>query len=148
MGTLDGANVEIFDAVGKDNIYIFGLNTHEVDELWRNGYIARDYYHNSESLKKVIDRFNSPIGSQDFSHIADYLLNGGYGVADPFMCLADFDSYMYSYKTATSDYSDRESWCRKSLMNTAASGIFASDNSIKNYAENIWHAKPVNKSNK
>ncbi len=145
VGTLDGANVEILDAVGKENIFIFGLNTHEVDELWRNGYTAIDYYHNSPTLRKVIDRFHSPIGNQDFSHISDYLINGGYGVSDPFMCLADFDSYLSIYKSAIANYSNREDWCRKSLMNTARSGVFASDNSINNYAKNIWHASPVYK---
>ena len=148
MGTLDGANVEILEAVGKDNMYIFGLNTHEVDELWRSGYIARNYYHNSQVIKNVVDRFNLPIGSQDFSHIADYLINGGYGVADPFMCLADFDSYVCAYKNAIKDYKNREDWSRKSLINTAKSGIFASDNSIIKYANDIWHALPVNKSKK
>ncbi len=148
MGTLDGANVEILEAVGKENMYIFGLNTHEVDELWRNGYEARNYYYSSPAIRKVIDRFSSPIASQDFSHIADYLVNSAYGVADPFMCLADFDSYMYSYKMATTDYADRTQWAQKSLMNTARSGIFASDNSINNYARNIWHASPVNQSHK
>ena len=145
MGTLDGANVEILEAVGKDNIYIFGLNSYEVDELWRNGYVARDYYHASPVLKNVIDRLGAPIGSQDFSHIADYLLNSSYGIADPFMCLADFDSYMHAYSGAISDYGNTESWSRKSLMNTATSGTFASDNSIRKYADEIWHASPVNK---
>ena len=145
MGTLDGANVEILEAVGRDNIYIFGLNTHEVDELWRNGYTSRDYYHTSPTLKKVIDRLYSPIGGQDFSHIADYLINPGYGVADPFMCLADFESYLYTYKTAIMNYSDKEAWARKSLMNTATSGVFASDNSIRKYANEIWHISPINK---
>ena len=148
MGTLDGANVEILDAVGRDNIYIFGMNTHEVDELWRNGYNAREYYHASPALKKVIDRLYQPIGGQNFSHIADYLINPGYGVADPFMCLADFDSYMYQYKLAIKDYEDKELWARKSLMNTATSGVFASDNSIRKYANEIWHISPINKPNK
>ena len=148
VGTLDGANVEILEAVGKDNIFIFGLNTHEVDELWRSGYTARDYYHSSKELKRVVDRFNSPIADQDFSHIADYLINGGYGVADPFMCLADFDSYLSIYKSALTNYKNREDWCRKSLINTAQSGTFASDNSINNYAKNIWHAAPVYKTKK
>ncbi len=148
MGTLDGANVEILAAAGRDNIYIFGLNTPEVEELWRNGYISRDFYHRSPKLKTVIDRLYHPIGGQDFSHIADYLVNGGYGVADPFMCLADFDSYIHTYGKAMKDYSDRENWNRMSLMNTATSGIFSSDNSIRNYAENIWHASPINKTQK
>ncbi len=145
MGTLDGANVEILEAVGRDNIYIFGMNTHEVDELWRNGYTARNYYHSSPVLKGVIDRLYSPIAGQDFSHIADYLINGGYGVADPFMCLADFDSYMHTYKTALHDYKDTMGFAKKSLMNTATSGVFASDNSIQRYANEIWHIQPINK---
>ena len=145
VGTLDGANVEILGATGRDNIYMFGLNTPEVEDLWRNGYISRDFYHRSEKLKRVVDRFNSPIGGQDFSFIADYLLNGGYGVADPFMCLADFDSYAYTYGRAMKDYSNREMWSRMSLMNTATSGVFASDNSISKYAAEIWHATPINK---
>lgn len=144
LGTLDGANVEILEAVGKENMYVFGLNTYEVDELWRNGYVARDYYHSSPVLKGVVDRFNTSIAEQYFSHIADYLLNSGYGIADPFMCLADFDSYLNAYKNAVKDYRNKEQWSQKSLMNTARSGVFASDNSIKNYADNIWHALPVN----
>ena len=146
IGTLDGANVEILDAVGKENIYIFGLNTHEVDELWRSGYTAKSYYHNSQALKKVIDRFNMPIFNQDFSYIGDYLVDGGFGVADPFMCLADFDSYLYAYRNAISDYNNQKNWARKSLINIARSGIFSSDCSIKKYADEIWHAHPVNKS--
>lgn len=144
MGTLDGANVEIAEAVGKDNIYIFGLNTAEVDGVWRNGYVSRDYYHASPVLKKVIDRLYSPIGGEDFSHIADYLISPGYGVADPFMCLADFESYLHSYRTATHDYKNKDKWARMSLMNTATSGVFASDNSIRHYAEEIWHVSPIN----
>ena len=144
MGTMDGANVEIFDACGKDNIYIFGLNTNEVDDLWRSGYNARSFYTASEHLRRVVDRLYSPIGGQDFSHIADYLINASYGVADPFMCLADFESYTHTYRRAMKDYANKEKWSRMSLMNTATSGVFASDNSIRNYANEIWHAKPIN----
>ena len=146
LGTLDGANVEIVEAVGRENAYIFGLNTHEVEELWRNGYNSRDYYHSSPVLKGVIDRLYRPIGGQDFSHIADYLINAAYGVADPFMCLADFESYMHAHKTATNDYGNKQEWAKKSLMNTATSGVFASDNSIRKYANEIWHITPINKS--
>ncbi len=142
LGTLDGANVEILEAVGADNIYIFGLNTAEVEELWRNGYCARDFYHGSESLHRAIDRLYSPIGGQDFRHIADYFI-GGYGVSDPFMCLADFNAYMFAYRSALSDKQDSARWNRMSLSNIAASGIFSSDQSVKKYAENIWHLRPV-----
>ena len=145
LGTLDGANVEICEAVGKENMYVFGLNAKEVDELWRAGYSAKGYYHASPTLKRVIDRLYSPIGGENFSHIADYLINPGYGVADPFMCLADFDSYLNAYRTALYDYSNTEKWSSMSLMNTATSGIFSSDNSISKYASEIWHATPIYK---
>ena len=143
LGTLDGANVEILDSVGDPNIYIFGLNTYEVDELWRHGYISREFYHSSEALHRTIDRLWYPIGGQDFSHIADYLINGGYTVADPFMCLADFDSYCVTAERALNDYRNRREWNRKSLMNIARSGRFSSDVSIRHYADEIWHIKPV-----
>ena len=145
MGTMDGANVEIYDACGKDNIYIFGLNASEVDELWKSGYSARSFYHGSEHLRRVVDRFYSPIAGQDFSHIADYLINAVNGIADPFMCLADFESYTHTYRKAMKDYANKDKWARMSLMNTATSGVFASDNSIRNYADEIWHATPINK---
>ena len=145
MGTLDGANVEILDAVGKDNMYVFGMNTGEVDELWRSGYNSRSFYLGSPVLKGVIDRLYHPIGGQDFSHIAEYLINSNYGVADPFMCLADFESYMQVYKGALVDFENTEKWSRMSLINTAKSGVFASDNSINKYASDIWHISPINK---
>ncbi len=143
MGTMDGANVEIFEAVGERNSYIFGLNTFEVEEMWHHGYNAKEIYHNSEKLRGVINRLYGSLGGQDFSHIADYLINGGYTVADPYMCLADFDSYCYEYGRAISDYADRLEWNRKSLWNIAGSGRFASDRSIRTYAEEIWHISPV-----
>ena len=143
LGTLDGANVEILDAVGKENIFIFGLNASEVEEIWKNGYVSTDFYHASTTLKKAVDRFNEKIGGQSFSYIYDYLIKGGFGIADPFMCLADFDSYYNTYKNTMSCYVDKKGWGKKSLINIARSGIFSSDNSIKQYAEKIWHAKPV-----
>ncbi len=142
LGTLDGANVEILEAVGSDNIYIFGLNTGEVEELWRNGYYARDFYQNSPMLRGAIDRLYSHIGGCDFSHIADYFI-GGYGVPDPFMCLADFDSYMNAHSRMLKDKTDSIHWNRMSLCNIASSGIFSSDQSIKKYANEIWHLSPV-----
>ncbi len=143
MGTLDGANVEIVEAAGRENAYIFGLNTYEVEELWRNGYVAREFCHSSEKLRRVIDRLYRPIGGEDFSFIADYLINGGFTVADPFMCLADFDSYENEHQLALLDYKNKKDWNRRSLFNIAESGRFASDVSIKTYAKEIWHMEPV-----
>ncbi len=143
LGTLDGANVEILDAVGDRNIYIFGLNAHEVEELWRHGYDARAFYRASDRLRAVIDRLSYPIAGQDFSHIADYLINSGHNVADPFMCLADFEAYRFAHDRAVEDYADREEWSRRSLVNIARSGRFAADNSIRTYANDIWHLRPI-----
>ncbi len=146
IGTMDGANVEICNSVGDDNIYVFGMNSWEVEELWRQGYEARDYYHNSERIRAVVDRFSRPIGGEDFSFIADYLVNGGYSVADPYMCLADFESYYNEYQRALTDYTTKPTeWARKSLVNIASSGRFSSDISIHNYANNIWRISPVRK---
>lgn len=145
LGTLDGANVEILDAVGDRNIYIFGLNTQEVEELWRYGYDARSFYRSSDRLRAVIDRLSYPIGGQNFSHIADYLIGSSQNVADPFMCLADFESYRFAYDRALIDYADRREWNRRSLVNIARSGRFASDNSIRTYASDVWHVRPIKK---
>ncbi|MBO5788417.1 MAG: glycogen/starch/alpha-glucan phosphorylase, partial [Clostridia bacterium] len=143
VGTLDGANVEILEAVGDHNMYIFGMNNHEVEELWRNGYHALDFYQRSERLRAVIDRFYRPIGGQDFGFMLNYLLFGTNGVADPYMCLADFDSYCYTYQKMLHDYQDRTAWNKRSLINIARSGVFASDVSIGKYASDIWHISPV-----
>ncbi len=145
LGTLDGANVEILDAVGRENIYIFGMNTEEVDELWRSGYDAKSFYRSSERLHEVVERLYHPIGGQSFSHIADYLINGTGAVADPFMCLADFDSYFYEHRRICTDYGDASGWNRRSLVNIAKSGRFASDESIQKYAKDIWRIEPVGK---
>lgn len=138
LGTLDGANVEIAEAVGEDSSYIFGLREHEVEALWRTGYDARAYYRASSRLRLAVDRLYSPIAGKDFSHIADYLIVGASAVADPYMCLADFEAYRSAFDRAVSDYEDRMGRARRSLVNIARSGRFASDRSIREYAERIW----------
>ena len=141
VGTLDGANVEMADAVGNDNIYIFGLTANEVDELWKRGYNAQLYYKESERLRGAIDRIGCGLAGEDFSNIEDYLLHNP-GVSDPYMCLADFDSYYATYNRALNDYDHRDLWTKKAIVNIAKAGYFASDRSIREYAENIWHIEP------
>ena len=143
IGTLDGANVEMAEAVGNDNIYIFGLTAKEVEELWKSGYSALTYYNNNQRLKAAIDRIKGGFNGEDFSGIANYFLHGNYSVADPYMCLADFESYFRTYNGAVADYADRTSWTSKAILNIAAAGHFASDRSIREYAENIWDLKRV-----
>lgn len=142
LGTLDGANVEMRDAVGDDNIYIFGLKADEVDDLWKQGYLSQQYYINSERLRSTIDRLRGNIGDSNFSGMVNYFLYSG-GVADPYMCLADFDSYMNTYGRMINTYHNEEAWTKKSLCNIAGAGFFSSDRSIREYADNIWHISEV-----
>ena len=140
IGTLDGANVEMLDAVGEENMYIFGLTSSEVDDLWLRGYNSAEFYANNEKLRKIINALNIGFAGESFADIASYLLTGQ-GVADPYMCLADFESYRTTHARAISDYQDKDKWNRMSLLNIAACGYFAADRSIKEYAENIWNIK-------
>ena len=143
IGTLDGANVEMKDAVGEDNIFIFGLNAKEVDDLWERGYRSVDYYNNSVKIKKAVDRLYAGFNGVSFANIANYLIGGFGGVADPYMCLADFDSYMTESEKIFKAYADKKTWGKMSLVNIAKSGFFAADRSIKEYAENIWHLTSI-----
>jgi len=144
LGTLDGANVEILEAVGLENFYLFGLTTPEVEDLWKRGYHSNVYYSASEQVRRAVDRLRGGFNGVDFTEFYNYLLTGP-GVADPYMCLADFDSYRGAYDRLLSDYQNREEWSRKSLYNIAGAGIFAADRSIRDYANNIWHISPIEK---
>ena len=142
IGTLDGANVEMLDAVGDDNMFIFGMTAKEVEDLWIRGYRSTEFYANNERLKRIINHLYIGFAGESFSDIATYLLSG-HGVADPFMCLADFESYRLTHDRLVTAYGDRENWSRMSLLNTAASGYFAADRCINEYAEKFWGIKPV-----
>ena len=142
IGTLDGANVEMLDAVGDDNMFIFGLTAAEVEELWLRGYRSVEFYANNERLARIVNALSVGFAGESFADIATYLLNG-HGVADPYMCLADFESYRLTHERAIKAYADREKWTRMSLLNTAASGHFAADRSIREYADRFWKLKPV-----
>lgn len=138
LGTEDGANVEIHKAVGDDNIIIFGMQTPEVLSLQKHGYSPTGYYNNNAELKNALDFIGHGIGGQSFDNIYNSLKN-----YDRYMALADFADYRKAQQKATALYNDREKWNAMSLVNIAESGIFAADRSISDYAENIWHIKPV-----
>ncbi len=140
IGTLDGANVEMLNCVGAENMYIFGLTSTEVDEMWLKGYNCAEFYTNNEKLRRILNALNVGFAGESFADIASYLMTGQ-GVADPYMCLADFESYRTAHARAISDYADKDKWNRMSLLNIAASGYFAADRSINEYAENIWGIK-------
>ncbi|MBE6646904.1 MAG: glycogen/starch/alpha-glucan phosphorylase [Ruminococcaceae bacterium] len=142
IGTLDGANVEMLDAVGRDNMYIFGLTANEVEQMWLRGYRSAEFYSNNERLKRIVNFLAIGFAGESFADIATYLLTG-HGIADPYMCLADFESYRLAREDMIAAYSDREKWTRMSLLNTSAAGFFAADRSIKEYADKFWNLKPV-----
>ncbi|MBP9989450.1 MAG: glycogen/starch/alpha-glucan phosphorylase [Ruminococcus sp.] len=138
LGTMDGANVEIYDSVGKDNIMIFGMSTPEVNELKNSGYNPMNYYQNNADIRKVIDFVNSGINGKTFPEIGGTITHH-----DPYMVLADFADYKAAQSKIEELYKDREKWNRMSLMNVAGAGIFACDRAINEYAKNIWHTTPL-----
>nr|MBO4518002.1 glycogen/starch/alpha-glucan phosphorylase [Clostridia bacterium] len=142
IGTLDGANVEMLAACGAENIFIFGLTAKDVDALWARGYNSSEFYVNNKKLIGVIDALNKGFNGQSFSDISQYLLTGS-PVADPYMCLADFGDYCAIHEKADEIYGNKNQWAKMSLNNIASAGVFAADRSIKEYAEKIWHLKPI-----
>lgn len=142
LGTLDGANVEISEQVGLENIVIFGMKDNEVQELWSKGYSANRFYEENPLLRRVLDRLDEGFNGQSFYHIKKYLLSN-YPIADPFMCLADFGDYMRAHHEMDRLYRNRRKWNQMSLINIAHAGVFSADRAIKEYAERIWDLKPV-----
>ena len=135
LGTMDGANVEIHDAVGKDNILIFGMTTPEVNDLKRSGYVPQNYYNNNAEIHEIIEFINKGIGSKTFGEIGGTIV-----YHDPYMVLADFADYRRMQKRAEEIWHDTARWDKMSLMNISGAGRFAADRAINEYAENIWHA--------
>lgn len=144
IGTLDGANVEMSEAVGDDNIFIFGLRANEVEEMWQKGYNSSLYYNQDSRIRKITEALIKGFNGESFSDMANYLLTGS-PVADPYMCLADFESYYKTQNIVKNLYTnDKERWAKISLKNIAGAGIFSADRSIKEYADNIWNLKSLN----
>jgi len=147
LGTMDGANCEIFDCVGKDNIYIFGLTAEEVDRGYAN-YRAHEMYETNPRIRKImeqlIDGTLSPENPRMFQEIYHGLLFGeGGGMADPYFVLKDLPDYVTTHKRLLKDYDDKDVWLRKAVLNTASSAMFTSDRTISEYNDKIWHLKPL-----
>ena len=138
MGTLDGANVEIHEAVGDDNIFLFGLTTPEVNTLKQNGYHPYEYMNNNPVIRRAMEELQRGFGGVDFKDIYNSLSK-----VDPYMVLADFESYSQVQQRAAQVYRDQRRWNQMGLVNTAMAGRFAADRAIREYADNIWHAKPI-----
>jgi starch phosphorylase len=143
IGTLDGANVEIKEEVGDENIFIFGLNVDEVAALWARGYQPWEFYNSDEELRAVIDWLGSdyftPGEHGAFGAVHGSLLQGG----DPYLVLADFRRYCDCQAKVDAAYRDKAKWAKMAILNTARLGKFSSDRTIREYAKEIWNLKPV-----
>ena len=145
IGTLDGANVEMQAATGADNMYIFGLTAAEVEALWLRGYRSTEFYANNIGLSRIVNQLNVGFAGESFANLASYLLSGEHGIADPYLCLADYESYRTTHAQMIRDYADKRKWNQMSLLNIAASGEFAADRSIEEYAQRIWNLQKMPK---
>jgi starch phosphorylase len=143
VGTLDGANVEIGEEVGPDNIFIFGLTVDQVEELWRNGYNPYDYYNADEELRAVVDWVGSNYFTPDEPGALASLKHSFLGGGDPYLCLADFRSYSDAQLKIDAAYRDKSRWAKMAIMNTARVGKFSSDRTIHEYAREIWNLPAV-----
>ena len=142
VGTLDGANIEIAEEVGDENIFIFGLNVDEVHALDKVGYNPFDFYYNNKEIKVVLDwletDYFTPGKPGALASLKHSLLEGG----DPYKVLADFESYSNAQQKADKAYRDKSGWAKMAILNTARMGKFTSDRSIKDYVDKIWKLEP------
>ena len=140
VGTLDGANVEMHEVLGDENMFLFGLKAEEVKEMRDTGYNPFNLYSRDPNLHRILDQMGA--GFRDgvrYDDLVQRLLMGGSSPADEYMLLADFASYCAAERRMVETYADRKKWNQMSLHNIARSGIFAADRSIADYAETIWH---------
>jgi starch phosphorylase len=142
IGTLDGANVEIAEEVGRDNIFIFGLTVEEIAKL-KPHYSPWDYFHSDPELNEILNMIGagyfSPLDKELFHPILFSLLEGG----DQYFVLADYRAYVECQERVAQAYLDQDQWTRKSILNTAKMGKFSSDRTIQEYAQSIWRVSPV-----
>lgn len=149
IGTMDGANVEISEQVGMDNIYIFGMRSDTVLDMYRErNYNPMTIFETNQELRLAMTQMidgtvlpDAPSALQDLYHS---LLIGDWGnMADPFFVLKDFGSYSMAQRRIDADYADRDKWNRMAVINTAMSGVFSSDRTIREYNDTIWHLDPL-----
>lgn len=144
VGTYDGANIEIREAVGEDNFYLFGLREEQIHEMRNNNsYNPRSYYENSDYIKRIMNALNSNMFCEKdyvllFKVIYEELMNRDY-----YFVLADLEAFTNTIHQAEKDYLDQNKWAKKAILNVARIGNFSSDRSVMDYAKNIWHIKPV-----
>jgi starch phosphorylase len=143
IGTMDGANIEIFDAVGRENIFIFGHTADEVDKLRASGYRPRQVYEENPDLRMALDQIRTGFFSPDdplrFSDIFHTLVDWG----DHYMVLADFAAFAQAQQQVDARFVDKRAWAESAIENVAGMGQFSSDRTIAEYARDIWKVKPL-----
>lgn len=142
IGTLDGANVEMREEMGAENIFIFGMTVDEVEALAKRGYNPREYYERIPELKQCIDQIASGFFSPEDPRLFQDLVNA-LVQHDRFMLFADYESYLACQQRVSDMYLNQEEWLRMSLMNISSSGKFSSDRTIAEYAREIWGVEPT-----
>ncbi|HSA34802.1 MAG TPA: glycogen/starch/alpha-glucan phosphorylase, partial [bacterium] len=143
IGTLDGANVEMAEEVGMENIFIFGLRAHEVKDLKKRGYNPREYYDKDPELRQVLDMLNGDRFTPGEPGVFQFLFQNLVLYSDHYCLLADYRSYVETQEKAAALFLDQDEWTRRSILNTARSGKFSSDRTIRQYADEIWKVTPV-----
>jgi starch phosphorylase len=143
IGTLDGANIEIMEQVGEENIFIFGATAPQVVDIRAHGYQPRQLYETNAELRQVLDQIRDGVFSPEeparFQQLFDLLVNFG----DHYLLLADFGSYMEAQDRVDDLYRQSDEWTRKAILNVAGMGVFSSDRTIAEYADQVWHTKPL-----
>jgi len=138
IGTLDGANVEILEEVGAENIFIFGNTVEDVERLRHDGYNPQDYYNSNGELKQALDQIRDGYFSPEDKNLFSPIINSLLHVGDYFLVLADFEAYVIEQEKVDQLYQDKEKWMEKAILNVARIGKFSSDRTIKDYADEIW----------
>lgn len=144
IGTMDGANVEIHNAVGQENIFIFGMSVEQVEQLHREGsYSPWSYYQDNRSIAAIIKFLANGIPGESFGDIINSLTTGFNGEADQYLVIADFESYKKTQQIISATYQDTFRWGGMSLTNIAKAGVFSADRAVKEYADRIWGIKSL-----
>lgn len=143
IGTMDGANIEIMEEVGAENMFLFGLTADQVTELRGGGYDPRSYYDSDFELRQTLDSISRGDFSPEDPHLFAPLVAALLQKGDFYMLLADYRAYVSAHEAAAKLFQDQEAWARKAILNTARMGKFSSDRSIMEYATRIWNLKPL-----
>lgn len=144
IGTLDGANIEIREEVGEDNIFIFGLTAEEIEEMSSfHSYDSTEYYYNEPYIKRVMDTLNSDLFCEDEPGLFTWIFRSLLEQGDEYFLLADLMSYIKAQQTASEVYQNTQLWSEKAILNVARIGKFSSDRTIREYAKDIWNIEPI-----